>query len=58
MRKYLFIIGASLMILSVTSHRSLGNAVELCEERNGTALVEKDVFAFNWSVSCERERKI
>ncbi len=52
MRKYLFIIAGALITLSVISHRSIDKAVEMCEERKGTVLVEKDVFAFNWSVSC------
>jgi hypothetical protein len=54
MRKYLFIIAAALIILSIINHRSIDKAVELCEEGKGTPQVEKDLFAFNWSVSCER----
>ncbi|CAM3867913.1 hypothetical protein [Cytobacillus oceanisediminis] len=54
MRIYLFILIAALIILSVINHRSIDKAVELCEEGKGTPQVEKDVFAFNWSVSCEK----
>ncbi|GLB61948.1 hypothetical protein [Cytobacillus sp. NCCP-133] len=54
MRKYLFILIAALVILSIINHRSIGKAVELCEEGKGTPQIEKDVFAFNWSVSCQK----
>lgn len=52
MRKYLFILISALIILSVINHRSIDKAVELCEEGKGMPSVEKDAFAFNWSVGC------
>lgn len=36
MRKYLFIIAAALIILSIINHRSIDKAVELCEEGNAS----------------------
>ncbi|MBT2686903.1 hypothetical protein J7I93_01770 [Bacillus sp. ISL-47] len=53
MRKYLFIMIAALMLLSFINHRSIYKAVQLCEDGKGTPQVQKDIFAFNWSVGCE-----
>ncbi|MBN8201183.1 hypothetical protein [Bacillus sp. NTK034] len=51
MRKYLFIIVAALIIFLEVNYRSINKAVELCVERKGQALVQKDVFAMKLECS-------